>query len=430
MSRECVTSWGCPITTPEPRRLPLWAGRTVALLGIILVALNLRTAVAAISPIVSEIGTEIPLSAVGLGLLGMLPPVCFALFGILTPLATRRASLELITTLALVGILVGHLLRATSTSFTMLVVGSVVTFAGMSVGNVLLPPLVKRYFPDRVGLVTSLYATVISVSTFIPPFIAVPVADSAGWRVSLGMWAVTTIVAIVPWCTLLVRARLDKTEPAQPTTEEIETATAAALGRVWRTPVAWAVMVVFCVSSVNVYTFFAWMPDMLHDIAGSDQAQAGALLGLYAAMGLPTSMLVPVLAARMRNVSGLIFGAVVLLLLGDLGLLLVPSMATWLWVCLAGLGGLLFPLALVLINARTRTHEGSVALSGFAQGVGYTIASAGPLLFGVLHDLSGGWFWPLVFLVLVALAPIAAGIVLAGSRMIEDEWHRPVHSKN
>src|SRR6185312_6031326 len=149
MLRECATSWGCLITTPESRRLPLWAGRTVALLGIILVALNLRTAVAAISPIVSEIGTEIPLSAVGLGLLGMLPPVCFALFGILTPLATRRASLELITTLALVGVLVGHLLRATSASFTMLVVGSVVTFAGMSVGNVLLPPLVKRYFPDR-----------------------------------------------------------------------------------------------------------------------------------------------------------------------------------------------------------------------------------------------------------------------------------------
>ena len=400
----------------------------MALLGIVLVALSLRTAVAAVSPIVTEIGADIPLSVVGLGVLGMLPPVCFALFGILTPLATRRVSLELVTAIALVAILAGHLLRAASASFTMLVVGSVVAFAGMSVGNVLLPPLVKRYFPDRIGLVTSLYATVISVSTFLPPFIAVPVADSAGWRVSLGMWAVTALLAIVPWCALLVRARTNRPEPSRPTTEEIETASAAALGRVWRTPVAWAVMVVLCVSSVNVYTFFAWMPDMLHDIAGSSQGEAGALLGLYAAMGLPTSMLVPVLAARMRNVGILIQGAVVLLLVGDLGLLLLPMAATWLWVCLAGLGGLLFPLALVLINARTRTHEGSVALSGFSQGVGYTIAALGPLLFGVLHELSGGWAWPLGFLILVALAPVAAGIVLSRERMIEDEWHSPVSS--
>lgn len=401
----------------------------MALLGIVLVALNLRTAVAAISPIVSEIGVDIPLSAVGLGVLGMLPPVCFAIFGILTPLATRRVSLEMITALAIVTILIGHLLRAASTSFTMLVVGSVVTFAGMSVGNVLLPPLVKRYFPDRIGLVTSLYATVISVSTFMPPFIAVPVAESAGWRVSLGMWAVTALVAIVPWCALLVRARRDRAESPQPTTEEIETASAAALGRVWRTPVAWAIMVVFCVSSINVYTFFAWMPKMLADIAGANSSEAGALLGLYAAMGLPTSLVIPLLAARMRNVGVIIHAAVVLLLVGDLGLLLLPATATWLWVSLAGLGGLLFPLALVLINSRTRTHEGAVALSGFAQGVGYTIAAAGPLVFGVLHEVSGGWTWPLVFLVLVALAPITAGIVLSRSRMIEDEWHSSVPLK-
>jgi CP family cyanate transporter-like MFS transporter len=403
----------------------------MALLGIILVALNLRTAVAAISPIVSEIGVDIPLTAVGLGVLGMLPPVCFAIFGILTPLATRRASLELITTLAMVAVLAGHLMRAASPSFSMLVVGSVVTFAGMSVGNVLLPPLVKRYFPDRIGLVTSLYATVLSVSTFIPPLIAVPVADTAGWRVSLGMWAVTALVAVVPWCAVLLRARKDRSGQPHPqlTTAEIETASASILGRVWRTRVAWAIMVIFSVSSVNVYTFFAWMPKMLADIAGSSPGQAGALLGLYAAMGLPTALFIPLLAARLRNVGILIQIAVVLLVAGDIGLLLLPTVATWLWVSLAGLGGLLFPLALVLINSRTRTHEGAVALSGFAQGVGYTIAAAGPLLFGFLHEVSGGWTWPLLFLAVVALAPVAAGIVLSRSTMIEDAWHTPITSR-
>ncbi|MEO6944613.1 MAG: MFS transporter [Lacisediminihabitans sp.] len=401
----------------------------MALTGIVLVALNLRTAVAAISPIVAEIRVDIPLSVVGLGVLGMLPPVCFAFFGILTPLTTRRASLEFVTTVALVAILAGHLLRAAATSFPMLVIGSVVVFAGMSVGNVLLPPLVKRYFPDRIGLVTSLYATVIAISTFLPPFLAVPVASSAGWRVSLGMWALTVLVAVAPWCVLLMRVRRERSVTRQPTTSEIEAASAAALGRVWRTPVAWAIMVVFCVSSVTVYTFFAWLPNMLHDIAGTGSGEAGALLGLYAAMGLPSAVLIPVLAARMRNVGILIQGAVVLLLAGDFGLLLVPEFATWLWVGLAGFGGLLFPLALVFINSRTRTHEGALALSGFVQGVGYTIAALGPLVFGALHGASGGWDLPLGFLIVVALAAIPAGIVLSRERMIEDEWHTPVISK-
>jgi CP family cyanate transporter-like MFS transporter len=401
----------------------------MALIGIVLVSLNLRTAVAAVSPIVTEIGADIPLSVVGLGVLGMLPPVCFALFGLLTPLVTRWASLELVTMLTLVAILAGHLLRSASTSFTMLVFGSVVAFAGMSIGNVILPPLVKRYFPDRIGMVTSLYVTVISVSTFLPPFLAVPVADHAGWRVSLGMWAVTALLAIVPWLALLLRAKRDRSVPPEPTTGEIEAAAAAVLGRVWRPPVAWAIMISLCVSSVNVYTFFAWMPDMLHDIAGTSPAEGGALLGLYAAMGLPMSLLIPALAARMRNVGLLMQIAVGFLLVGDFGLLLVPQFATALWVCLAGLGGLLFPLALVLINARTRSHEGALALSTFVQGIGYTIAALGPLVFGALHELSGGWTLPLIFLILVALAPIAAGIILSRPRMIEDEWHRPVSSR-
>jgi CP family cyanate transporter-like MFS transporter len=374
---------------------------------------------------VTEINADIPLSAVGLGVLGMLPPVCFALFGILTPLATKRASLEFVTTMALVAIVVGHLLRAGSTSFVMLVVGSVVAFAGMSVGNVVLPPLVKRYFPDRIGIVTSLYATVISVSTFLPPLLAVPVADSAGWRVSLGMWALTALIALAPWSSLLIRARASRFDEVDPTTAEVEAASAAMFGRVWRTPVAWAIMVVFSISSVNVYTFFAWLPKMLAEIANTTAGEGGALLSLFAAMGLPTALLVPVLAARMRSVSVLIYSAVAMFLIGQFGLLLVPETATWLWVSFTGLGSLLFPLALVLINARTRTHEGSVALSGFVQGVGYVVAALGPLLFGLLHDLSGGWVWPLVFLIIVALVPVWAGIVLSKPRMIEDEWHAP-----
>ena len=397
----------------------LWAGRTLALLGIVLVAANLRTAVAALSPVVSQISTDVPLSATAIGVLGMLPPVCFAVFGIFTPVYTRRLGLENVLVLALTAMLIGHLTRGLAGSLPVLVIGSVVTFAGLGVGNVLLPPLVKKYFPDRVGLVTSLYVTMLSLSTLFPPLIAVPVADAAGWRVSLGLWMLPVLIALVPWVTMFVRHRVQVTPGTV-----VEEAEPELVGRIWRSSIAWALAVVFAASSLNAYAMFAWLPQLLIDTAGVTPAQAGTLLSVYAAMGIPCALLIPWLTARMKNVAGLVYLGVAVFLLGDLGLLLAPGTLTWLWVVLAGLGPLLFPLVLVLINLRTRTHAGSVALSGFVQSVGYTLGALGPLSVALLHELTGGWTAPLLFLIGTALAITVAGAVIARPHLLEDDLER------
>ena len=398
---------------------PLWTGRTLALLGIVLVAANLRTAVAALSPIVSQISTDIPLTAAAIGILGMLPPVCFAVFGIFTPVFTRRLGLENVLVLALTAMLIGHLTRGAAGSLTALMLGSVVTFAGLGVGNVLLPPLVKKYFPDRVGLITSLYVTVVSLSTLIPPLIAVPVADAAGWRVSLGLWVLPVVFALVPWLTMFVRHRVQVTPGA--TVEEAEP---ALLGRIWRSSIAWALAVVFAASSLNAYAMFAWLPQLLIDTAGVTPAQAGTLLSVYAAMGIPCALLIPWLTSRMKNVAILVYLGVAAFLIGDLGLLLAPGTLTWLWVVLAGLGPLFFPLTLVLINLRTRTRAGSVALSGFVQSVGYTLGALGPLCMALLHEITGAWTAPLLFLIGTALAITVAGAVVARPHLLEDDLER------
>jgi CP family cyanate transporter-like MFS transporter len=397
----------------------LWAGRTLALLGIILVAATLRTAVAGLSPIVSEISTDIPLSSTAIGVLGMLPPVCFAVFGIFTPVFTRRLGLENVLLVALTAMLIGHLTRGLAGSLVILLIGSVVTFAGLGVGNVLLPPLVKKYFPDRVGLVTSLYVTTLALSTLFPPLIAVPVADAAGWRVSLGMWLLPVVVALVPWLAMFVRHRVQLTPGSI-----VEEAEPALVGRVWRSSIAWALAVVFAASSLNAYAMFAWMPQLLIDTAGVTPAQAGSLLSVYAAMGIPCALLIPWLTARMKNVALLVYLGVAVFLIGDLGLLLAPATLTWLWVVMAGLGPLLFPLALVLINLRTRTHAGSVALSGFVQSVGYTIGALGPLSVALLHEMTGAWTAPLIFLICTALAVTVAGAVIARPHLLEDDLER------
>ena len=393
----------------------LWPGRGLALVGIFLVAANLRTAVAALSPIVAEINADIPLGVVSLGVLGMLPPVCFALFGIFTPMITRRHGLEAPLVLALVAILTGHVARGLSGSITMLIIGSVIAFAGLGIGNVLLPPLVKKYFPDRVGLVTSLYVTVVSLSALVPPLIAVPVADAAGWRISLGMWMLLALLALVPWITMLVRHRARTLGPI------VDEADATILGRLWKSSIAWALAGVFAVSSLNAYAMFAWLPQLLVDTAGVSPAQAGTLLAVYAGMGIPCALIIPALTARLTNVGPLVYVGVFAFIAGDLGLLFAPETLTWLWVSLAGLGPLFFPLALVLINLRTRTHAGAVALSSFVQSIGYTLGALGPLVFGLLHELSGGWTWPLIFLLATALVIIIAGAVIGRPHMLEDD---------
>jgi CP family cyanate transporter-like MFS transporter len=342
--------------------------------------------------------------------------VCFAVFGILTPAFTRRRGLEGVLLMSLVLIIAGHLLRGAAGSLGWLLVGSVVVFAGLGIGNVLLPPLVKKYFPDRVGLLTSMYVTALSIGALTPPLVAVPVAEAAGWRVSLGLWAAVAVVALVPWIMMLVRHRVQA--GGMPALGSIRRPLE---GRVWRSPVAWAITVVFATSSLNAYAMFAWLPQLLLDTAGVTPGQAGALLSLFAAMGLPAGLIIPVLTARMKNVGLLIYLGAALFLAGYLGLLLAPTMAPWLWVALAGLGPLYFPVALVLINLRTRSHEGAVALSGFVQGVGYTLGALGPLLVGLFHETSGGWGWPLGFLIATALLSTVSAFVISRPRMLEDD---------
>lgn len=397
----------------EPR--PLWAGRSLALVGIVFVAFNLRTAVASLSPILTVLEQDVALSATVVGLLGMLPPLCYAIFGIVTPAIAKRFDLEPTLVVALVALSVGLLGRGLAGDALWLVIASALTFAAIGVGNVLLPPLVKRYFPDRVGLLTATYVTALSVSTFVPPLVAVPVADAAGWRVSLGEWALVAALALLPWIALMLRPHRDTAadlpEEAQP----------GLLRYAVRSPLAWALAILFTIPGINAYAMFAWLPPILHDIAGTSPAEAGALLSLFAAMGLPASIVVPIVAARYGHVRLLVGIAIVSFVLGYIGLLLVPATATWLWVALIGTGPLLFPLTLVLINLRSRTHAGAVALSGFVQSVGYLIVAIGPLAVGLLHDATGAWTWPLAFLLAMVVPAAVAGAIAARPRYFEDE---------
>jgi CP family cyanate transporter-like MFS transporter len=401
----------------SPSSRPLWRGRALALVGIVLLAFSLRSGVASLSPILDQVADDFAVPAWAIGLIGTVPPVCFAVFGILTPQFERRLGLERLVVVALAVTALAMVARASAVDSLTLLLGTALLFAAVAVGNVVLPPLVKKYFPDRIGLLTTLFTTTMAVAAFLPPLVAVPTADAAGWRISLGMWAVFAAAALVPWIALMVHARRGEED-------DIEAAAPAVFRRMWRLPLAWALAVSFSVSSIIAYTSFAWLPTILVDTADVTPAAAGALLSLFAAMGLPVSLLVPVLVARYRIVRSLFVAAVITGFLAVAGLLFAPEAAPWLWVALLGIPPLLFPLVLVLLGLRTRSPEASVALSGFVQSIGYAIAAVFPVAIGLLHDATDAWVLPLCVIAGVVAAAIPAGVVVARPHTIEDEWER------
>ncbi|MGN6221470.1 MAG: MFS transporter [Microbacterium sp.] len=411
------------MSTPRP----LWQGRTLAVVGIVLFAFSLRSAVASLSPLFDHISAEFDLPAAVIGLIGTAPPVCYAVFGLLTPALERRFGLERLAVAAMVVVALGLVARSLAPDAGLLLAGTALVFAAVGTGNILLPPLVKRYFPDRIGLMTTVYSTTMAISTALPALVAVPVADASDWHFSLGLWAVFALVATIPWIGLAVRHHRETVAIGVPDVaddEDVDEPSPRVFGRMWRVPLAWALLVSFAASATMAYTSFAWLPKMLVDVAGVTPAAAGGLLSLFGFMGLPASLAVPLLVTRWNATRLLIGVAIACGLAGLAGLLFAPTFAPWLWVALFGLAPLLFPLVLVLLGLRTRTHEGAVALSGFVQSIGYGIAALFPLGIGLLHDATDSWTGPIIVLTLVVVAVIPAGAVAARPHTVEDEWER------
>jgi CP family cyanate transporter-like MFS transporter len=414
------------IDAPGGPHVRPWRGRFVVLVGVVLVALNLRLAVGAVSPIVDAIRRDVALSGADVGVLGTVPVLSFALFGSVAPLVARRIGLEPSLVLAMLLSAAGEVLRSRVGSSGDLVAWSVLALAGMGMGNVLLPPVVKRYFPDRIGAATAAYSVAMSVSAAVPPLIAVPLAERLGWRMSLASWAVVGLVAVVPWLVVVARSANARSHLREilrraPSDTSALAARHRGGGRVWRSPLTWGLTITFAMNTTNAYVMFAWLPQILAD-AGLDAATAGSALGLYAILGLPPALVVPLLAVHLRNPWGVVLFFVACYVVGYGGLMTSPTRPLLLWVVLVGLAPGTFPLLLTLINLRTRTPTGASSLSGFTQGLGYALAGFGPVAVGLLYEATGGW--TAVYLLLLCAVTVLAVSSFVACRpvVLEDTW--------
>ena len=381
---------------------------------IILLAVNLRSAVTSFSPIVFFIREQLVLTSITESLIAATAPVMFALGAWVGTRPARVLGLEMTSLIVGLMIVAGHLLRGFAISGEWLIIGSLIALAGMGVGNLILPSIIRRYFPTKIGLLTTVYITFISFGTFIPPLIAVPIAESFGWRVSLAQWAVLAALILIPAFGLLKENK------------EVELSAKPAKLPLSKSPTAVAVMMIFLISGITAYLAFGWLPTIAVEHAGVDVGQAALLLTIFAFVGLPSGLVAPLLAEKFPNSQWIIVaGAGISGIIGALGFIFIPDLV-FVFVVFLGAAQLTFPLSLTLFNLRSRNPDTVLQVSSYAQFLGYGAASITTVSVGFISDFAGGWELILGFIALSNLFVITAAISLARKNFIEDELAPPV----
>ncbi|MFG2587031.1 CynX/NimT family MFS transporter [Streptomyces sp. NPDC048438] len=392
-----------------------WVLRIVTV-GLVLAALNLRPAITSLGPLLEEVRDTLHMSGSVAGVLTSVPPLCFALFGFMAPRLARRFGAGAVVCAGMVAITAGLLIRPFVGGTAGFLAASALALMGIAVSNVLMPVIVKRWFPDRVGTVTGLYSMALALGTALAAALTVPLTDALGgsWKTGLAVWAGLSAVAILPWIPLVRDRGTGAGRSAGRAGEQ-----APAL-RITRSRTSWALACFFGLQATAAYITMGWIPQIFRD-AGISAGTAGVLLAVVMAMGVPLAFVIPRVATRLRTQGPIVLVLSGCGLLGYAGLYLAPAGGAWLWALLLGIANCAFPLALTMIGMRSRTGAGVVRLSAFAQSTGYLLSIPGPLLVGVLYQHSGGWGLPLALMAALLVPQTVAGILAGRDRAIEDE---------
>lgn len=398
-----------------------WAVRLVVV-GIVLSALNLRPAITSLGALLEEVRDGLGMSGSVAGLLTSVPPLCFAVFGVMAPRLARRFGAPAVVCAGMAAIAAGLLLRPYVGGTPGFLAGSALALMGIAVSNVLMPVVVKRWFPDRVGSMTGLYSMALAVGTSVAAAATVPLTDALGgdWQPGLAVWAALAAVAVLPWLPLVRAGRAGERAEASRAAEPRQGAAPAPVLRITRSRTAWALAVFFGLQATAAYITMGWMAQIFRD-AGVSAGTAGVLLAVTMAMGIPLAFVIPRVATRLPHQGPIVVVLGVCGLAGYAGLYLAPAGGAWAWAVLLGISNCAFPLALTMVGMRARSGAGVAQLSAFAQSAGYLISIPGPLLVGVLYQTTGGWGVPIALMSALMVPQMVVGCLAGRDRTVEDE---------
>ncbi len=364
-----------PPPLPTPGRAGVW------LLGasLMLIAFNLRAAVSSVGPVLRDIIAHAGLSATGASVLTTLPSLCFGLAALAATGLARLLGPERAVLAGLAALTAGLVLRGTA-GLSGLFAGQVLATAGIGVINVLLPGLVKRDFSQRVALMTGLYTMAFCAGAAIAAGATVPLAFLfGGWDGGLAIWALPAGLAALVWLFQVPRGT------------RVQAHAGFAVRGLWSDRLAWQVTLFMGLQSALAYLVFGWLAPILRD-RGLSAVDAGIVLSVSVVAQAAGSLVAPALATRRPSQSLANVLSVALCVVGLMGCMFAPLGTVWLWAVVLGLAqGALIAIALTVIVLRAPDPHVAAHLSGMAQSVGYLLASAGPLLAGLLHGWTGGW---------------------------------------
>lgn len=422
----------------------------IAVVAVLLTSSNLRSPVSSFPPIADVVSRALGADTLFVGIVGMAPTAMFAVAAVLSGPLARALSFRAVTTTAMVLATVGFGLRAIASNEIVFLIGTMVGLVGVGITNTLLPALVKDYFPFRLTTMSIAYMVAGQISMATASVVAVPLEQWGGWRLAIGIWAVPPLLAALCWALLvfavapgsaaergrhvlrrshprqLVRAfrggRVVASTEKEPHSDQNPDQAEAWAGyrHIWRHPVSWGIVAMFAMTSSISYCFITWAPKIVVQ-AGGSPTFGGVVGGVFAAMGIVTAFLCPWAVERFRA------GAYVVTILSAacmytaLTMLLVnPAFLPVVWISLVALGCATFQLGLILIATRTRQAGAAAALSSGAQGIGYTVASVGPFVFGALFDATGSWTLGLVMLLVFNSVLFGAGLIAGRPVFVDD----------
>lgn len=383
---------------------------------IFLVSLNLRPAIAAVGPVLAQMGTDL---AWGEGVQGVLTAIPLIAFAAVSPLVTflaRRIGIDISILLALLCIAAGDFARSFGGGVGIWL-GTVVFASAIAVGNVLVPVIAKRDYAGHVAMATGVYSGCITAGSATAGLLSAPLAQMwGGWRASLAFWSVPPLVVAVLWALRILHNRKIVVASAavrnSPSAQSARSQSSRGVfTRVLRRPMTWYVTAFMGLQSSAFYTMSNWMPSISASI-GYDASTAGVHLFIFQGIGILSGLVIPKLMNVRGNQVCAALTASAPMLIAGLGMLLLPHlMPVWAFVGGCAQGASLV-VALALIALRGRDSAETVVLSGVAQSFGYLIASLGPLMFGVLVQATGGHHVPLMVFTFVAFLQCVVAVIV------------------
>ena len=387
------------------------------LAGVLLVALNLRGPLVAISPVAGELRRDLHVSAGTIGLLTSIPVLCFALAAPVASLLIARTGVHRAVVVSMAAVLAGTLVRSLG-SPAAAVAGTVVLGIGITVGNVVVPVVIGRDFPGATNVVTAAYTAALNLGSTLTSALTAPLADVLGWRLALVAWGLLVVVAAAVWTAALRRHVARQTAAraaAGPDADAVAPPRPPATS-LWRRPATWGLTLAFAGQGFSYYGLTAWLPELLSDEQGLSRSAAGVSSSLFQVLAIAGAFAVPALVAWWKRPSLVLLAVTVLWATLPIGLLAAPSL--WaLWCCLAGVaqgGGI--TIIFITVVRRSLDLTENRRLSALVQGGGYLVAATGPLVIGACHDASGGWTVPLLVILGAVVVIAVAGTAAAGGR--------------